>query len=779
MFLTYSSFISPSSSSYTMARLLYCFILLFLSWASFLVPLSLQLQTYQTQLLIQLRKQLEYPPLLNVWDNYNADLCNLPSTPHLTLVCHNNLITELKIMGDKKLLKLGHFNGFPVPNHTLSHTFSIDSFVTTLTRLTSLKALSFVSLGIWGPLPQKIRRLNSLQLLDLSSNFIFGSVPPQLSRMVKLNSLVLDANYFNGTVPDWFDSLSSLTSLSLKSNSFEGQFPSSICRIRTLTAISMSHNQLTGKLPDLDALTNLRVLDLRDNKLESDLPLFPKGLVHVLLSNNSFSGEVPAQFGQLNQLQHLDLSLNDLKGTPPSSLFSLPSISYLNLASNMLSGSLPVHLSCGSKLGFVDISKNKLIGGIPACLESNSNKRVVKSGGNCLSIDSPNQLQESDCKEAKQSRFRATGILTAVIGGALVFLGLLACGVYFIYRSCFPRKTLENNTDFKDVQDNDQLPPIAVSSEVLANARFISQTGKLVRHGTPACHVFPLEELKEATNHFNSSSSFMGEGSTGKVYKGRLKNGTLVAIRSVNLLKKQSIQNLKVRLDLLSKLHHPHLVSLLGHCIYSSGQDDSNKVFLVYEYVPNGNYRSRLSEHFREKALRWPDRLTILIGVAKAVQFLHASMVPGTFNNRLKTNNILLDEHQIAKLSDYGMPIITEDFDKLEAKGEGTKLSYRMDLEDDVYNFGFILLESLVGPIVTGKGETFLLNEMASFGSQDGRRRIVDPVVLTTCSQESLSMVVSITSKCISTEPSERPSFEDVLWNLQYAAQVQATADAD
>lgn len=66
-----------------------------------------------------------------------------------------------------------------------------------------------------------------------------------------------------------------------------------------------------------------------------------------------------------------------------------------------------------------------------------------------------------------------------------------------------------------------------------------------------------------------------------------------------------------------------------------------------------------------------------------------------------------------------------------------------------------------------------------SFGSQDGRKKIVDPIVLTTCSQESLSIVVSITRKCITPEQSCRPSFEDVLWNLQYAAQVQSTADAD
>lgn len=72
-----------------------------------------------------------------------------------------------------------------------------------------------------------------------------------------------------------------------------------------------------------------------------------------------------------------------------------------------------------------------------------------------------------------------------------------------------------------------------------------------------------------------------------------------------------------------------------------------------------------------------------------------------------------------------------------------------------------------------------MFTQQKSFGSQDGRQRIVDPVVLTTCTQESLSIVISITNKCISTEPSNRPSFEDVLWNLQYAAQVQATADSE
>ncbi|KAJ6302193.1 hypothetical protein OIU77_016309 [Salix suchowensis] len=728
---------------------------LYLSW-SFFFSRTHESQIYQLQLLLQLRKHLEYPSQLGILESYNGDLCNLSSSPNLGVVCLEDTVTELKIMGDKLVKVSNDFNGFAIPNQTLSESFSIDSFVTTLTRLTSLKVLRLVSLGIWGPLPDKIHRLYSLEVLDLSSNFLFGSIPPQLSRLVKLNSLTLDGNYFNGSVPEWLDSLSNLTILSLKSNRFNGQFPSSICRIITLTDIALSHNHLTGKLPDLSTLSSLHMLDLRENKLDSDLPGMPKELITVLLSNNSFSGIIPGQYGQLNQLQHLDLSLNNLSGILPSSIFSLPNISYLNLAENMLSGSLPNHLLCGSKLGFVDLSSNRLIGVLPSCLGTMLDKRVVKFGGNCLSVD---------------TQISASGVVL-----------LLAMVAVFLRRRYRSGRTFEQNIISKVEQDNILT---GVSSEVLANARFISEVAKLGTQGAPVCRVFTLEELKEATNDFDSSS-FMGEGSIGKIYKGRLENGTYVAIRSLSLLKKHSIQNLKVRLDMLSKLHHPHLVSLLGHCVDSGIQNDSSstKVFLVHEYVPNGNYRTHLSEMCPEKALEWPDRLAILIGVAKAVHFLHTGVIPGAFNNRLKTDNILLDEHRIAKLSEYGMSIITDETEKTEAKGDVLKSSHKINLEDDVYNFGFILLESLVGPIVTGKGEAFLLNEMHSaewhpFGSQDGRRKIVDPVVLTTCSQESLSILVSITSKCISPEPSNRPSFEDVLWNLQYAAQVQAMADAD
>ncbi|OVA15411.1 Protein kinase domain [Macleaya cordata] len=741
-----------------------------------LIPGTHQLQSSQTQVLQQLRKHLEYPKPLEVWNDYSGDLCNIQSSLQLSLVCEDNSVTELKIMGEGTD-KVSKFDGFPILNQTLSSDFSIDSFFTTLSRLTNLKALSLISLGIWGPLSDKIHRLYSLESLDLSANFLYGSIPPKISAMAKLQILTLDGNFFNDTVPNWFDSLYNLTILSLKNNQLKGPFPFSICKIKTLTALALSHNNISGKLPNLGSLTSLHVLDLRENQIDSELPVMPKGLVTVLLSKNSFDGEIPEEYGELNQLQHLDLSFNFLQRTPPASLFSLPNISYLNLASNMLSGSLPYRLDCGGVLGYVDISTNKLTGGLPSCLRTTSDKRVIKVGGNCLSVDTQHQHPESYCenvriKKESGSGVKAIVVLIGVIIGIVIFMALLAFGLLILFRRYCQRGSSEQHLLPKAVQENSIT---GFSSELLANARFISQAAKLGTQGVPTYRLFSIEELKEATNNFDQST-FLGEGSIGKIYKGKLENGTYVAIRCLALFKRDSIRNLKLRLDLLSKLRHPHLVCLLGHCIDGGERDDStvNRVFLIYEYVPNGSLHTYISED-SEKILKWSERLAVLIGIAKAVHFLHTGIIPGFLNNRLKANNILLDEHRIAKLSDYGLSIITKEIDKLEV---GLKLQMTK-IEDDVYSFGFILLEMLVGPTAARRGESYLLNEMASFSSQDSRRRIVDPVVLSTCSQESLSIVISITNKCISTESSTRPSFEDVLWNLQYASQVQATADGD
>lgn len=101
---------------------------------------------------------------MEVWDK-GGDLCNIPSSP------------ELRFTGDKPF-KVSEFEDYSFHGQTISQDLSVDSFVTTLSRLNSLKVVSLVSLDIWGPLPHNIHRLYSVKVLNLSFHFLYGSIPP-------------------------------------------------------------------------------------------------------------------------------------------------------------------------------------------------------------------------------------------------------------------------------------------------------------------------------------------------------------------------------------------------------------------------------------------------------------------------------------------------------------------------------------------------------------------------------------------------------------------------
>ncbi|KAK9668884.1 hypothetical protein RND81_13G093900 [Saponaria officinalis] len=751
--------------------------LVFYITLSICIPSNSQLQSSQIQALLQLRKHLEYPNELEVWNNNNNDnICFSSPSTKVNVTCEGDVVIELRIIGHRPS-NVGHFHGHAIPNLTLSEKFSMDSFVVTLSRLTNLRALSLVSLGIYGPLPDKIDRLFSLEFLDLSSNFLYGSVPRRMASMVKLQTVRLDDNFFNETMPDWFASLSNLSILSLSNNQLSGAFPGSIRKVITLNTLILSTNKISGSLPDLSNLTGLKVLDLSKNELDSELPNLPTGLFMALLNNNSFSGEIPRGYNRLNRLEHLDLSLNHLQGRLPEFLFSLPDIGYLNLASNGLTGSLSYHVPCGQKLGFLDVSNNRLTGEIPRCIS----KADAKFSGNCFTGDEHNQHPQSYCsemrsKKKKISTAQCVVLLVTITGAVILVVGLLAFGLLLMCRRYGPMGCQEQSLLQKQVQES---TVTGITSEILANARYISEASKTGGQGLPACRKFSLEELKDATRNFDLSA-LLGEGSRGKIYRGKLQNGTSVAIRCLSLSNKYTVRNLKLRLDLMAKLRHQNLVCLLGHCIENGARLESggSKVYLVYEYVPHGNLRYHLSDTSKRAVLTWSERLATLIDIAKAVQFLHTGVIPGFFNNQLKTHNILLDEHRRAKLSDYGLSIIHDD-DKPGVKGDHSKAWQMRIIEDDIYSFGFIILETLMGPSVSAKKRVTLLNEVASLGNEEAQRRLIDPIVQSTSAKQSLSSAISIATKCVCQESSTRPSFDDVLWNLQYASQLQATSDGD
>ncbi|CAA3001793.1 probable LRR receptor-like serine threonine-kinase At1g14390 [Olea europaea subsp. europaea] len=675
----------------------------------FYTPVSnAQLAPAENRILFQVQQFLEFPPVLQNWNNWTS-FCYLPHNPFLVIVCSNNHITELTIVGNKssssQIPKLSPGN-FAVSQQTLSAKFSIDVFFTVLTKLSNLQKLSLVSLGLWGPLSNKINRFRSLSVLNISSNFIYGSITPSIATLQNLRCLVL------------------------------------------------SNNLLNGSVPDLKGLKVLEELDLSNNHLGPEFPSLANSLISIALGNNSLRSEIPQDFNAFNKLQILDLSSCKLIGQIPSFLFSLPSIMFINLAKNKFSGALSTNISCNRNLSLIDISYNLLIGNLPSCLGSNAEKKTVISTWNCLSNTMTKYQRpytfchdealavQAPARNRKSSTLKP-GIFLGIIGGIIAILGVFGFLLLAFFRKLQRNRANNFNCDSFVIEKTSPM-------------RFTSL-------GLPPYHVFTPEEMEDATNNFDPSN--LVGGHQDQVYKGRLRDGSVVLVKCLKLKQKHSPQALQQKMEVISKLRHRHLVSVLGHCIvtYQDHPNTATTVFVVLENIAKGSLRDLLSDWRKREVLKWPQRMAITMGIARGIQYLHTGGVQG---NDLKTENIRLDESLTAKISSYNLALLS--------KG-GTE-GPENPKTDDIYRLGVILTEVIIGRPINSQSELddmkFQFERRLSVTPTE-LRGLIDPSVRGTFAYESLKTVVQITVNCLSEDSSKRPTVEDVLWHMQYSAQVQ------
>ncbi|XP_062186819.1 probable inactive leucine-rich repeat receptor-like protein kinase At3g03770 isoform X2 [Phragmites australis] len=747
-----------------------------------MVPESTQLQSSQTWSLLKIQQLLNYPPVLSNWSNH-TDFCygGDYKTASAFVECYGDSVTQLHIIGP---------GGAP----PLPKTFSIDAFFTTLSRLPDLRVLTLTGLGLWGPLPEKVSRLAALEIVNVSGNYLYGQLPEGLSRLGNLQTLIADDNMLSGELPGWLGKLPSLAVLSLRNNSLQGTLPESVMDMGSLRSLALASNNLSGDLPDLSALKNLQVIDLANNSLGPAFPRLGRKVARVVLSGNRFSDGLPGELSSFYLLEHLDVSRNRFVGPFAPALLALPSIEYLSIAGNHFTGLLAGNMSCGENLRFVDLSSNLLTGNLPFCLtrvrssKNDDSKVALFAAANCLSAtdgDVGSQRPSLFCQNqalavgivpdqarGKNHGSRAVlvvGIVTAALAGAVLagVAVLLAVRKVTMRRAKArpPRRLVEHASS-------------AYPSQFFADARYISQTMKLGALGIPAYRSFSLVELEAATNNFELSC-LMGHDAHGQMYRGTLSNGTPVTIRSLRVKRSQTSQSFNRHIEMISKLRHRHLVSALGHC-FEYNLDDSTvtQLYLVFEYVQNGNLRSRISQGTEGRKLPWMQRISAAIGVAKGIQFLHGGIMPGLFANNLKITNVLLDQNLVAKIGSYNIPILAETA-KSEGGGGSRYPSDRVPNGDkiDIYDFGVILLEVVSGRPITSIHEVEIMKEQlqsALTSEGPGRKRsFADQSVSKACSDESLRTVMEICLRCLGKEAAQRPSVEDVLWNLQFAAQVQ------
>lgn len=132
-----------------------------------------------------------------------------------------------------------------------------------------------------------------------------------------------------------------------------------------------------------------------------------------------------------------------------------------------------------------------------------------------------------------------------------------------------------------------------------------------------------------------------------------------------------NLHSLFAQIELLSRLHHCHLVPLLGYCSESFGKNTER--LLVFEYMPNGNLRESLDgESGRD--IDWATRVAIAIGAARGLEYLHEAAAPRVLHSDVKSTNILLDDTWRAKVRILILLDICYDH-KTSARGRGKDCS--------------------------------------------------------------------------------------------------------
>ncbi|KAH9619193.1 hypothetical protein KSS87_013036 [Heliosperma pusillum] len=605
--------------------------------------------------------------------------------------------------------------------------------------------------------------------ITLVDRGLYGELSPAIGELKSLSGIYLHYNSINGEIPREIANLNELTDLYLDFNNFSGVIPHEISHMANLQVMDLGCNNLTGNIPaEIGSLSKLGVL---------------------LLQYNQLTGPIPPNLGDLGSLKRLDLSYNHLSGPIPVALANIQNLQILDIRNNSLSGVIPTSLkSLGT--GFSYGNNSRLCGtgfsGSRACTAFDSGNVEINTPrpfGMILKNDTAVKEEPkitnltTSCNQhtcSKTNKFPhiviVTGVITASIAvAAAIFLTFIRYRrqkqkVGTTVEASESRLSIDHHNDLHS-KSASPLVSLAYSTgwdplaDGLNSVEFYQEALQNFRYN--------LEDVESATQYF-LEENVLGRGNFSTVYKGVLRDGSIVAIKSVNVGSCKSEEaEFVAGLNLLVSLRHQNLVNLRGFCC-SRGRGEC---FLIYDFVPNGNLTKYLDvSHESGLVLDWSTRVTIITGIAKGLHYLHEEnpSKPPLLHQNISAEKILIDDQFNPLILDSGIRKILADDTIFSALKLSAAMGYlapeyittgRFTEKSDVYAFGVIVLH-----VICGKQQ--LTNAMRTQAESSKLEDFVDQTLSGNFSVSEAAKMVKLGLWCIHELPGQRPNMREVVEEL-------------
>ncbi|KAJ7529480.1 hypothetical protein O6H91_15G052300 [Diphasiastrum complanatum] len=706
---------------------------------------------------------------------------------------------------------------FDASDNKLSGT--IPSF---LANVSTLQFLLLANNSYAGSIPPELGYLPNLQLLDVGDNQLTGSIPNTIGKLQSLLWLRLSNNLLTGSIPSSIGDCASLIWLNLYNNSISGSLPDTISSMsrnaRTTFALNAQNlpplpkqlgecDILIRWMPNLDYPFNAVPPVLNRDRCQIFWNLLVRGTSvaplckakpdnpsngYIQVSLNNLSGSIPTSLGEIQNMGMFFLSHNNLSGSIPVEM-NRPEFNLLNFSHNSLSGPLPSPYDKMVCLTMLDLSYNNLSGSIPPSLQSCSalvtfnvsyNSEMSGSippagqfptfgmssylGDDQLCYSSSDGLGNRSVDEIPFCDYAPLQpnpqVSVATLATSTIVVISLACSLAAIITGLAGFWLLGR-----------ELPSEAAAKSFM----IVGKEGSRLPEASVQVSLFSIDlpkqltytDLLVAANNFDEAN-VVGTGGFGVVYKAKLKDGSMVAIKKLIQDGPQADREFLAEMETLGHVHHENLVPLLGCSAFGTEK------LLVYKFMENGSLDDWLHERpGGAEALDWPLRLNISLGMARGLKFLHHNCSPPIIHRDMKASNILLNENFEARLTDFGLARVLGAQDTHVSTVVAGTLGYvppeycqtwRATIKGDVYSFGVVLLELITGrrPMDISYNDTTcgnVVDWVALLNKKGAQRQAFHPIVMRSGAMAELLQFLRLAIWCTEDLPIKRPTMREAL----------------